>query len=222
MKTYVYVAADGPTGHYSVQWSTNDNGDDIKVEAVKIGKAENICERLYELNCEQSKSIWKYRVIKLLEITDGNYSDVETHFHKVFIEKRLNGEKRTEFFEMGNDVLNETTLRDAINDYCDTHDNVQEIDYNDLLENNIRTNLKNNNPEYLNKKVILHSEFNARRNRYSQRMVSRCENVANRNVTVQELYDLELNIGGTETIFKIYARNDLVYDICKRKLLDLE
>lgn len=166
--------------------------------------------------------MWKYRVIRLLEITDGNYSDVETHFHRVFREKRLIGEKRTEFFKMGNDVLNETTLRDAINDYCDTHDNVTEVDYNDLLENNIRTNLKNNNPEFLNKTVIFNSKFNARFNQYTQRMVSRCENVANRNVTVQELYDLELNIGGGEEKFKKYARDDLVYDICNRKLLDLE
>ena len=130
------------------------------------------------------------------------------------------GEKKTEFFEMGNDFLNEHVLTCVIDNYCKNHYNVKKIKY--VEEDTIRYNLKNNTQEFLNKKVVLHSNFHKRKNNYKKYAIDRCEKIGNKNVTVQELYDLKLNIGGSETKVKRYTKCDLIYDVCNRKLLELE
>ena len=67
-----------------------------------------------------------------------------------------------------------------------------------------------------------HDNFNTICDKFKECFAIRCQIIDEYKVTVQELYDLKLNIGGSEKKIKKYAKDDLIYDICNRKLLNLE
>ena len=207
-KSYVYVVTDAPDGYF--RKSYGKNGETC---AVKIGKTIDITNRIIELNEEQSANPCGYRIILLIEITDEDCHILETILHRQFNNYRLIDTKKTEWFSITEkdeeDMLSIAMITEFVIELTKTNSNYRLLD-NYTLQSNKTININENyyvkeHPNFANSKA-------------QKKCTDRVHQIDSLNITVRQLFELKLKIGGSNKNPTAYSKKDLKYDIKKNYL----
>tara|TARA_B110000971_G_scaffold37995_1_gene36669 strand:- start:2514 stop:3164 length:651 start_codon:yes stop_codon:yes gene_type:complete len=208
-KSYCYVVTDAPEGHFRKSWGSNG-----ETCAVKIGKTIDITNRIMELNGEQSANPCGYRVVLLIEITDEDCHILETILHGHFNNYRLVDKKKTEWFSITEqneeDMLSITMIKNFIIELTNKNSNYRLRDDINTLRSKQTISI---NEEYY---VKLHPNFE--NSKAQQKCNERVCQIDNLHITVKELLNSKLKLGGSNKNPKNYTKEDLKYDIKKNYL----